>query len=249
MKIKLIVSYIGTHYNGWQIQEKTNLPTIQGEIEKALFALFNKEIRVVGASRTDSGVHADGQVAHFTLDFEPKNMHWQRALNTKLPFDIRIKDVCIVDDNFHAQRASNGKLYSYSLWHDLNYVPPRLHPYTWACGKLDFEKIMTAIPFLIGRHDFASFQNIGTELHHTVRTLNSIHVEKISENESHFIFNGNGFLKQMIRNIMGLLVDIGKNNIEVHQVQSILEAKRRQSNILTAPACGLTLTKVLYEEI
>ncbi len=244
-----MISYVGTHYNGWQIQEKTSLPTIQGEIEKALFALFKKDIRVIGASRTDSGVHADEQVAHFILDFEPKNVRWQQALNINLPFDIRIKQACVVDENFHAQKDSTGKIYSYSLWHDKNYVPPRLYPFTWLCGKTDLTKIEEALPLLIGTHDFASFQNMGTELHHTVRTLHDIYIEKISDNQSLFYFKGSGFLKQMIRNIMGLLVAVGKNKVKVEEVQAILEAKKRKNTILTAPACGLTLTKVLYEEI
>ncbi len=258
MKIKLVVSYVGTEYKGWQIQEIAKnsthvgleqVPTIQGEIEKALLALFDKEIRVVGASRTDSGVHAEGQVAHFVIDFEPKNVNWQRALNVNLPFDIRIVEAKQVDDSFHAQMDSIGKIYTYSLWADKSYVPPRMHPYTWPCGKVDFEKIQQALPYLIGRHDFASFQNVGTELHHTVRTINSISIEHISENESLFYFEGNGFLKQMIRNIMGLLVAVGKNKIPITRVGEIVEAKKRQDTILTAPAKALTLKKVLYEEI
>ncbi len=240
---------MGTHYNGWQVQEKTVQPTIQGEIEKALFALFQKDIRVIGASRTDSGVHADEQVAHFILDFEPKNMRWQQALNINLPFDIRIKEAKVVDDSFHAQKDSIGKIYSYSLWHDRNYVPPRLYPFTWLCGEVDLNKIEQTLPLLIGTHDFAAFQNTGTDLHHTVRTLHEIKIEHVSKNESLFYFKGSGFLKQMIRNIMGLLVAVGKNRLEIDEVKTILESKQRRNTILTAPASGLTLLKVLYEEI
>ncbi len=246
MKLKLIISYVGTNYCGWQIQTKQNSPTIQNELEKALFSIFNEPIRVVGASRTDSGVHADEQVAHCVLPFTPKNMQWQRAINNLLPHDIRIVDALEVGESFHAHLDSTGKIYTYSLWTHESYTPPKLYPFVHHCGKVDFSKIEQAIPYLQGTHDFKSLENAGTELVHTVRTLEYICIKNISEHYYDIEFKGNGFLKQMIRNIVGLLVFIGQGRIEAYEIPSILEAKKRTALFPTAPAKGLTLTKVLY---
>ncbi len=250
MKLKLLISYVGTAYCGWQIQERNDdipqLPTIQNELEQAFLRIFKIPVRVIGASRTDSGVHAEEQVAHCTLPFEPKNMRWEPAINNQLPHDIRVKEVTIVDDSFHAHMGSTGKIYTYTLWTNRNFTPPRLYPFSWSCGAVDFEKINQAIPYLLGTHDFKAFQNTGTLIERTVRTLEKIEIIQVSEYQYDFIFKGSGFLKQMIRNIMGLLVYVGKGRVEVDAVKSILEAKVRDSIFPTAPAQGLTLNKVLF---
>ncbi len=250
MKLKLLISYVGTNYCGWQIQEKTKAytPTIQAELEKAFFRILKTPIRVIGASRTDSGVHADEQVAHCEIPFNPKNINWQRAINTVLPHDIRIKHAVEMDDDFHAQFESCGKIYNYSLWTDVSYVSPRLYPFIWVCGKVDFDLIEKALPFFIGKHDFKSFQNTGTELAHTVRVMEYIKIHNLSDYHYSVEFKGSGFLKQMIRNIIGLLVHVGQGKINYMQVKDIIEAKERTPIYPTAPAQGLTLTKVLYEE-
>ncbi len=249
MKLKLLISYTGTQYAGWQVQEKSHtlMPTIQGEVEKSLSLLFHQDIRITGASRTDSGVHADEQVAHCTIPFYPNNIAWLQALNNNLPEDIRIKDVQLVDDSFHAQYKSIGKIYTYTLWTNRNYISPRLTPFAWSCGKLNFEKIEQCIQYLIGTHDFKSFQNIGTEIQSTVRTIYAIDVVHSNEYQCDIIVSGDGFLKQMVRNIIGLLVYVGKEKISPLEAKSLLEAKFRNSIFPTAPAKGLTLTKVLYE--
>lgn len=249
MKLKLLISYVGTQYRGWQIQEHASLrmPTIQGELERAFMEVTGERVRVIGASRTDSGVHAEGQVAHCSISFAPKNIHWQKAINTRLPHDIRVKAVEEVDESFHAQFDAKGKEYTYSLWNNSLYIPPRQYPFSWMYDGLDYSKIEEALPFLIGKHDFASFQNTGTELEHTVRTIKDISFEHISQEEVIFTFKGNGFLKQMIRNLMGLLIFVGRKRITPEQVKDILEAKQRNNTLPTAPARGLTLKKVFYE--
>ncbi len=248
MKLKLLISYVGTRYAGWQVQENKEILTIQGELERAFLKTLKKEIRIIGAGRTDSGVHADEQCAHCIIPFEPKNIQWQRALNKVLPPDIRIKEVTEIHDNFHAQHDAIGKIYTYTLWTNRQYIPPKFAPYAWVCGELNYHLINEAISYFVGLHDFASFQNAGTEIKNTQRTLHSIEVTHISNNQSDIIFYGNGFLKQMIRNIIGLLVHIGQKRISPNQVEEILNLKKRTNLFPTAPAQGLTLTKVLYEK-
>ncbi len=249
MKLKLLISYTGTQYAGWQVQElsHTYMPTIQGELEKAFAILFKEPIRVLGASRTDSGVHADEQCAHCTIPYYPRNIVWLQAINNLLPLDIRVKEVTLVDDDFHAQFSSKGKMYTYTLWTDRNYIHPRLTPFAWMCGELNFEKIEEAIPYFIGTHDFKCFQNVGTELYTTERTIYSISLKHISKAQCDIVISGNGFLKQMVRNMAGLFVSIGKGKISTLQAVDILNSKCRNSIYPTAPAQGLTLTKVLYE--
>ncbi len=252
MKLKLYISYVGTNYCGWQLQDLTHTnideyrPTIQAELEKAFEELFKAPTRIYGASRTDSGVHAEEQIAHCVLPFEPKNITWERAINNLLPHDIRVNRAELVDDTFHAQFNSIGKVYTYSLWTNPIYTPPKIYPYTWSCQNLHRQDIETAISYLIGKQDFKSFQNAGTSIEKTVRILEQIEIQEISEFQLDFIFKGNGFLKQMVRNIMGLLVYVGRGRIKHEQVPEIITNKERTSLFPTAPAKGLSLTKVIY---
>ncbi len=249
MKLKILLSYVGTHYAGWQIQElNKNVLTIQGELEKAFYTLFNESIRIVGASRTDSGVHAIEQCAHCTISSKPKDIAWNKALNNLLPEDIRIKSVEIAEDNFQAHVDSIGKIYKYSLWTDRDYIDPRLAPFAWVRSPLNYKKMQEASVKLLGEHDFASFQNVGTDVDTTIRTIHKIEFKHISDKECEIYFYGNGFLKQMVRNLVGFLVHVGSNKLEVDTLEEILEAKKRTNIFPTAPAHGLTLVKVLYEE-
>ncbi len=249
MKLKILLSYVGTHYAGWQIQElNDNVLTIQGELEKAFNLLFNERIRIVGASRTDSGVHALEQCAHCTLLCDPKDIAWNRALNNVLPEDIRIKSVEIADENFQAHVDSIGKIYKYALWSDRDYIDPRLNPFVWTRTNLDYKKMEEAAQMLLGEHDFASFQNVGTHLESTIRRLDKIEFKHICEKHCEIYFYGNGFLKQMVRNLVGFLVHIGTNKLTIDSLEGIFEAKKRTNIFPTAPAQGLTLVKVLYEE-
>ncbi len=249
MKLKLLLSYVGTHYAGWQIQElNKDILTIQGELEKAFFTLFNESIRIIGASRTDSGVHAIEQCAHCIISHYPKDIAWNRAINNLLPEDIRIKSVEIADDNFQAHVDSTGKIYKYTLWTDRDYIDPRLAPFAWVRSPLDYKKMEEASKMLLGEHDFASFQNVGTDVDTTIRTLHKIEFKHISDKECEIYFYGNGFLKQMVRNLIGFLVHVGSNKLEAKKLEEILASKKRTNIFPTAPAHGLTLVKVLYEE-
>lgn len=254
-RLKLTLAYMGGGYAGWQIQaEAQATSTIQKELEFALESLTGSPARVHGAGRTDSGVHAEGQVAH--VDVPDKPVDWARALNAKLPRDIRVLAAEPVPETFHARYSASGKLYAYSLFCGPGPVPPRLEPFVWATPALDTAAMEAAAAVLTGRHDFSSFQNAGTPVADTVRELWSIRREEGRAGpflcpESWpvvtWFFHGNGFLKQMVRNLMGLMVWAGQGRIDTDGVAACLAAEDRQAvPSPTAPAKGLTLMRVEY---
>lgn len=261
LRIKIKVAYDGTNYSGWQIQSSKNRiqRTIQGELESAIYKLTGCSVRVHGSGRTDSGVHAEGQVAHFDIPEKYLKLNWITALKSKLPSDISIITADLVDDTFHARFSSIKKTYSYSLWLDYEVIYPRMLPYCWQCGPLDIDRIIKAADDLIGEHDFASFQNVGSIVLDTTRCLYSIthfysSISGVFQDErllkyKHLClqFTGNGFLKQMVRNLVGLLVLIGQSKLNINDAKTILNSKSRSEYYFpTAPAKGLTLTSVDY---
>lgn len=245
-RLKLLLAYVGTNYHGWQTQIRTDkiVPTVQTEMEKAIAKIIGYHTHVHGAGRTDAGVHAAGQVAHVDVPELPK-MNWQLAINTNLPPDIRVVEVEAVADTFHAQHMAKGKQYAYRLWLDKSYTPPWLYPFVWPVGPLNLEAMLEAKQYLIGTHNFESFKNAGTNLLSHVRTLDKIWVES-EEKEQIWYFEADGFLKQMVRNLMGLLVAIGQKKLQPEQIPSILEAKNRRIAPRTARPYGLILKKVYY---
>lgn len=256
-RLRLTLAYAGTKYNGWQRQvlDTGELPTVQGIVEKEISRICKTKIHLQGSGRTDSGVHADCQVAHCDIPEERTKLNWQLALNTALPNDIRVKDFALVDDNFHALFDVEKKAYTYSLWLNKDYVPPKLFPYTWACGELDLTAMDAAIPYLLGEHDFSFAQNQGTKLHSTVRTLYEIkrtnYEEQIVSNPQNFelqiTFIANGFLKQMVRNLVGLLVACGKGKVDVQTIPELIASKDRKKSPQTAPPQGLTMSQIWYK--
>lgn len=255
-RLKLTIAYVGTAYNGWQTQARKNaepLPTIQTFLENAVAHILGERVHVHGAGRTDSGVHADAQVAHLDIPDNRASLNWQLALNTLLPRDIRIVDAQLVPDTFHAQHSAVRKTYEYRLWLSRRYTPPKLYPFVWACGPVDVQRMDEASQYLMGTHDFASFRNTGTELHTTVRTVYSIFrtpagILPPDCLELTWTFEANGFLKQMVRNLMGLLVATGQGRLEPSEVLAILHSRDRRKAPQTAPACGLTMKRVWYAE-
>ncbi|KAA0204516.1 tRNA pseudouridine(38-40) synthase TruA [Lawsonia intracellularis] len=254
-RLKFTLAYVGTAYHGWQTQRRKSLPelpTIQSTLEKVIASIIGKPVRVCGAGRTDAGVHAEGQVAHVDIPESKLKLDWQLVLNASLPKDIRVVHSLYVEDTFHAQHDAVQKLYAYRLWLNHRYTPPVLYPFVWSCGRLDLEAMDKASTFLLGTHNFVSLQNRGTKLLSTVRTISALYREPsqfFSLNESHevtWFFKADGFLKQMVRNIMGLLVLVGRRKIQPEKIPYILEAKDRRHSAPTAPAHGLTLKKVFY---
>ncbi len=257
-RYKCTLSYVGTRYAGWQIQEKAKAPlTIQGELEKVLHTVCDLPIRIYGAGRTDAGVHAEGQVMHFTLPPQCKEKTceaWENIFQARLPHDICVYNVEKVDDSFHSRFSAQKKTYAYTLWAQRNFLPPRLRPFVWAPGKLHLDAMLEALPYLQGTHDFASLQNVGTPMEDTVRTIHSITLTQGSPwacavQHPHLLtlhVEADGFLKQMVRNITGLLVAVGQGRFEAKKIPALLEAKHRPSAPACAPPQGLSLIKVDY---
>ena len=258
MRLKLTVSYTGTCYAGWQMQaEGQAQSTIQKELEAVLTRIAGHAVRVHGAGRTDSGVHAEGQTAHVDVP-RRDGFNWQRALNAVLPRDIRIMDVTAVPESFHARHSATGKLYAYTLFAGMGKTPPRLVPFAWTTPMLDVEAMTEAAGILAGRHDFAAFQNTGTPVKDTVRNLWQISCEHSVAGPFHcpenwpvatWFFHGDGFLKQMVRNLMGLMVWVGLGKIGVGEVAGYRDGRNRSAvPSPTAPPEGLTLLRVEYPD-
>lgn len=259
VRLKLTLAYTGTAYAGWQVQAAgLGLSTIQDELEQALASIIGRRARVHAAGRTDAGAHAEGQVAH--VDVPPREgIDWRRALNAKLPRDIRVLSCRAVPGHFHARHSAVGKLYAYTLFTGAGNTPPRLEPYAWTTPPLNCDAMREAAAFLVGRHDFASFQNAGTPVADTVRSLWSVTPEcgvagpfRCPEEwpVTTWFFHGEGFLKQMVRNLMGLLVWVGRGKAAPDEVAAALAAKdRRAVPSPTAPAKGLTLARVVYPDL
>ena len=244
-RIKLTLAYIGTNFCGWQVQK--NSPTIQGALEEAIARICQQPIRVHGSGRTDAGVHALGQVAHFDVPDDKAHIPWQKALNSLLPEDISVLKVEFVSDDFHARYSARSKTYTYTFWTEKKYVLPWRKDYVWPVGHLDLDLIKKASNYLLGEHDFKSFMNVGTPVQNTVRTIYKIDFKAgFYPQELIMSVQANGFLKQMVRNIAGLIKCIGKKKFHLQEIKNILHKKDRTLAPATAPARGLCLEKVEY---
>lgn len=244
-RIRLTVAYVGTRYHGWQVQATG--PTIQGAIEDRLARICGEPVRLHGSGRTDSGVHALGQVAHFDAPESKKHVPWGQALNSMLPDDITIVDAVEAPLDFHARFSVRSKRYAYTLWTEPRFTLPQRAPFVWPVRGLNFEVMDQAAAILTGTHDFAAFQNAGTEIKGTVRTLEPIErAPGTHPAEWVFRFQADGFLKQMVRNLMGLLVEVGRGGLGPADARDILEGLDRRKAPATAPPQGLTLEQVIY---
>ncbi|SMP42298.1 tRNA pseudouridine38-40 synthase [Desulfonatronum zhilinae] len=247
IRLKFQVAYIGTGFHGWQLQDGAR--TVQGCLEAALERLAGRPVRVHGAGRTDAGVHALGQVAHVDVPANRRDLPWQRALNALLPPDVTIVRLEQVSETFHARFDAIQKTYTYTLWHEPRWLLPQRRAYVWQVGELDRDAMAQSALKLLGRRDWSAFQNRGTPVRSPVRTVQDIHVRAgIYPQESVWLFTADGFLKQMVRNLMGCLVMVGKGRLTTDQVMNILAQGRRESAPATAPARGLCLERVDYRD-
>jgi len=245
---KMTIAYDGTLYNGWQVQP--NGSSIQAEIQNALQTLLKKPTPIVGSGRTDAGVHALGQVAHFTTsqNLEVKKILF--SLNSLLPHDIRIKELISAPPGFHARYSAIKKIYHYRM-HLHSHQDPfnRLYS-THIRHPIDTHLLQKAIPFFIGTHDFTSFSNEpnrGSALHKPIKTLYSL--KCIQEGDQIIlIFEGDGFLYKMVRNIVGTLLMVASNKFLSEEIPGIFEAKDRRKAGPAAPPQGLFLHSVYYRE-
>ena len=243
-RVGLIVAYDGTNYCGWQVQP--NGITIQGELNRCLSELLGEEIETIGASRTDAGVHAMGNVAVFDTETRMPGEKISYALNQRLPEDIRIQLSEEMPMDFHPRYCDSVKTYEYRILNRRFQIPTeRLYSYFYHY-KLDEKKRREATSYLIGRHDFASFCGAGAQVKSTVRTIRSVEVERFGDMVTIRI-SGEGFLYNMVRIIAGTLIEIGNGQYPPERMQEILDARDREWAGPTAPAKGLTLLGIQYE--
>ena len=240
---KLVLEYDGTNYHGWQVQP--NLPTIQSALEAAISRVAQHKVSVTAAGRTDAGVHALGQVAHFTTTARLTAEEWQRALNGLLPPDIAVQAVEEAPNTFHARFSAKSKLYRYRIFarvqrSALSRSKILHYPY-----PLDLDAMEVACRALIGTHNFSSFQGSTTDTENPVCTITKLTVDRFGD-EVIFEVEGNRFLKQMVRAIVGTLLEVGRGKLKAGEVAGILAAKDRTKAGPTAPAHGLYLVKVDY---
>jgi tRNA pseudouridine38-40 synthase len=241
--IKLTIEYDGTGYNGWQVQP--NARTVQGVIEGILAQITGERVRLVASSRTDSGVHALGQVANFKTSSSLDTRSFLRALNGLLPEDIRVKDVEEVDEAFHARFSAKQKVYEYRILNGEVHSSLCRHFSWFIPGKLDLARMREAAMKLVGRHDFSSFCSAGSMHKTTAREIYGIQVGR----RRGFVvirIEANAFLKQMVRNIVGTLVEVGRRKLTPSEFGAILEARDRRKAGIAAPAKGLFLVKIHY---
>ncbi|MEE0418770.1 MAG: tRNA pseudouridine(38-40) synthase TruA [Lachnospiraceae bacterium] len=242
-RVKLTVAYDGTNYHGWQIQP--NALTIEEVLNHHLSELLREEIRVTGASRTDAGVHALGNVAVFDTRARMPADKISFAMNTRLPDDIRIQESCEVPADFHPRFQKTVKTYEYRILNRRFQDPTqRLYAFFYYY-PLDVERMRQAARFLVGEHDFRSFCTMKPETDSTVRTIYSLDVER--ENDMITLrVRGNGFLYNMVRIIAGTLIRVGGGSFEPEYVKEILDAKDRNMAGETARPEGLTLVEIKY---
>jgi tRNA pseudouridine38-40 synthase len=240
--IRLKIEYDGTAYSGWQLQP--NAPTIQGELEKAIAQVIGKEMRIIGSGRTDTGVHALSQTANFKSETNIEIERIAPAINHHLPSDIVVHSAEDVPLEFHSQYAAKAKTYRYLICNSKNRPALNRNRQAWVRYELDFEAMCSAAEGLEGTHDFKSFasESKGKD---TTRTVSSLALAKEGDLISLEI-TANGFLYNMVRSIVGTLIDVGRGHITVADVAKMLEAKDREMGGPVSPACGLYLVRVEY---
>lgn len=245
MKILLTISYDGSNYFGWQRQK--NAITVQQIIEEKLSVLLKQNIKIIGAGRTDSKVHALDQKATFNIDKCPVPINkLPLAINNLLPHNIVITNAKMTDENFHVRHDVLKKTYEYKIL-NFEYPIPQYRNYCWHIkNNLDTEKMASATKYFIGTKDFAGFCAAGSSVKSTIRTIYDFTVTR-SNNFIIFEITGNGFLYNMVRIIIGTIVNIGEGKIKLSDTEKIINTKKRIPISRTAPPQGLTLTNITYK--
>lgn len=245
--LKVTIAYQGTHYVGWQVQP--NGISIQHLLEKAWTCITHEKIRITASGRTDSGVHALRQVCSLSTDSQIPAEKIPQALNANLPFDIRVLEVSEAGDNFHAIRDATGKTYRYQIQTG-QIQDPFQRDFRWFVPRsLNVGAMQTAAKHLLGRHDFSSFEAAGAPRQDSIRNVKQLLIHETFVNDFKFIdieITADGFLYNMVRNIVGSLIVIGRERQEPSWIQTVLEARDRKQAGETAPAHGLFLVEVEY---
>ncbi len=243
-RIMLTVSYDGTSYNGWALQGSTS-NTVEEMLNRAIHSLTGEDIKVIGASRTDAGVHAYGNIAVFDTASTIPGDRFSFALNRLLPEDIRVTESRWVDQGFHPRHCNTEKTYEYRILNTKFEVPvKRLYTYHFSM-PLDIELMNEAGQFLVGEHDFTSFCNVESQAVSHVRTIKDVSVKRDGD-EVIISVTGTGFLYNMVRIIAGTLIQIGRGKGSPADVEEMIDKKDRSAAGPTAPACGLFLIKYKF---
>lgn len=245
-KFKIIISYDGTRYGGWQMQ--TNSISIQTLVQKALETILRKPTPLIGSGRTDAGVHALGQTAHFSCENEIDPFRLQGSLNALLPGDIRIRHVESVQSDFHARYSAVGKTYHYHLHLERTIDPFKRFYSTHVRHKVDLSLLKSASDLFVGTHDFTSFANEASEGSASRNPVRTLRRASLIEEPGgvRLEFEGNGFLYKMVRNIVGTLLDVSNGRFSLEDIPLIFDAKDRRKAGKTAPPEGLFLMQVHY---
>lgn len=241
---KLTLAYDGAKYKGWQRLGNTD-KTIQGKIESVLSRLLEREIEITGASRTDAGVHAHGQVASFSLDEVLDCEALLEALNRYLPEDIQVLSFEEAPERFHSRYNAKGKVYLYQLWNNPSMDPFKRSYYVHVPEPLDLKRMRRAAQLFVGEHDFTTFTTAKVKKKSMVRRIKSIDIQS-QDSEVTIRIAGDGFLHNQVRRMVGVLIDIGIGNREPESVTKLIAEKDRAKCGVTAPAHGLFLEQVEY---
>ena len=250
MKYRLRIAYVGTDYAGWQRQR--NALAVQQVVEEALEQVFQTRLTIEGAGRTDAGVHARGQVAHVSLAASTSAPETRRALtrgvNRYLPAAVRVLDALEVDDAFHARKSATSKVYSYRLC-TAPVIDPFRAPFTVPAPRsLDLRIMQAAATMILGRHDFSAFAKSGGSHGQPVRTIHEA-LWTVQKDELHFRVAGNGFLRGMVRALVGTALEVGRGRRSLDDFEALLGGGRRSDAGPNAPARGLCLENVQYASL
>lgn len=242
---RLVLEYDGRDFEGWQIQIREQpVRTVQGVLAEAVESVTGKEARVRGAGRTDSGVHAIGQVASVQVETAFSSKQLARALNGRLSRDVAVREIVEVPLDWDALREARGKHYRYQIWNGRERSPLRAGRFHWLREPLAVDRMREASQTFVGTHDFAALQGAGSSVKTTVRTIESVQIKGAAGSEIILDVEGEGFLRHMVRNLMGTLIQIGCRRWEVRRGAEILASLDRQEAGPTAPAHGLVLVEV-----
>ncbi|MES9682496.1 tRNA pseudouridine(38-40) synthase TruA [Bacillus sp. AFS001701] len=242
---KLVIQYDGGRYKGWQ-RLGNGENTIQGKIENVISEMVGREVEIIGSSRTDAGVHAFEQVANFKIKENMPEIEIISYLNRYLPRDISIKEVSIESDRFHSRYNTSAKTYIYKIWNE-EYSNPFMRKYSMHVEeKLDLKKMKAAAKYFLGEHDFTAFSNAKSKKKSMVREIYSIDFEKI-DGFIQIRISGNGFLYNMVRKIVGTLIEVGAGRLQAENISKIIELKDRAQVSNLADPGGLYLEKIEFK--
>ena len=247
MKVALGVEYFGKNFHGWQIQ-KSDLRTVQSEVELALSQVANHQVRVFCSGRTDSGVHAVEQVIHFETNTNRTDRAWLFGGNVNLPKDVNFKWVKVVSDDFHARFSAVARLYKYKIHHNPVRSSLKADYFLWEPRPLNVDDMKEAAALLVGEHDFSCFRGSLCQAKSPIKTVEYLEIDSF-EDELILNIKANAFLHHMVRNIVGTLLKIGRGEKDVEWMSFVLASKDRKKAGPTAEPQGLYFMQAFYEEI